>query len=237
MIELNLKISFIYGWGSLRNIRVYVDDQLHSKLLAQGEYVIELPKNTQKITFKLGMIFPYETSIFVTAKNRADKELFAGLYLHHRGLVQALYDSLKTDYLRSIKLNPQEYTSFQTDIYRPEFIVLENNKTSILTLLVSLIILLFSIIQQENELAPLAFMIGLSSSITSLVYFNERKVGKITYKSRMIATVILFVLAVLFLENSFHFLHGIILMFTILLSFLIVKNLKNKEVLVHTEEL
>src|SRR5690554_6244181 len=228
MIELNLKISFIYGWGSLRNIRVYVDDQLHSKLLAQGEYVIELPKNTQKITFKLGMIFLYETSIFVTAKNRADKELFAGLYLHHRGLVQALYDSLKTDYLRSIKLNPQEYTSFQTDIYRPEFIVLENNKTSILTLLVSLIILLFSVIQQENDLAPLAFMIGLSSSITSLVYFNERKIEKTTYKTRMISTVALFILAVLFLENSYGFLYGVILMFTVLLMFFFLEIMKNK---------
>src|SRR5690554_8211574 len=175
MIELNLKISFIYGWGSLRNIRVYVDDQLHSKLLAQGEYVIELPKNTQKITFKLGMIFPYETSIFVTAKNRADKELFAGLYLHHRGLVQALYDSLKTDYLRSIKINPQEYTSFQTDIYRPEFIVKENNGDSILTLLVSLIILLFSILQQDNELYLLAFIIELSFSVPALVYLHSGK--------------------------------------------------------------
>ena len=185
-------------------------------------------EDTQKVTFKLGVISPYETSIFITPEDRADKELSVGLHLHHRGVLQILYDSLKKDYLRSVKLNSEEYTTFQTNIYSKEFIVLNNNKTSVLSLLCSLVILVFSVIQQENDLAPLAFMIGLSSSITSLVYFNERKIEKTTYKTRMISTVALFILAVLFLENSYGFLYGVILMFTVLLMFFFLEIMKNK---------
>jgi len=229
MLTLNIKTRFIYGWFSLRSIKLYVDDVLFTKFLAQGTSIIEIPDDAQKLTFVLGKVYPYKTNMFVTKEDRKRKEIFMGLHLNHRNLLFFLYDSLRTDFLRSVKLTIQEYASFENDIYQQEFITLKDNKTSIISLLVSLVILLFSVVQQENELAPLAFMIGLSSTIASLVYFKDLQIEKRTYKTRILSTIALFVLAVLFLENSYGFLHYIILMFTILLTLFFIENLKSNQ--------
>lgn len=229
MLTLNIKTRFIYGWFSLRSIKLYVDDVLFTKFLAQGTSIIEIPDDAQKLTFVLGKVYPYKNNMYVTKEDRKRKEIFMGLHLNHRNLLFFLYDSLRTDYLRSVKLTIQEYASFENDIYQQEFITLKDNKTSIISLLVSLVILLFSVVQQENELAPLAFMIGLSSTIASLVYFKDLQIEKRTYKARILSTIALFVLAVLFLENNYGFLHYIILMFTILLTLFFIENLKSNQ--------
>ena len=224
---LNVKLCFIYGWGSLRNVKIYADDKLLFKVLAQGNYILEIPENTNKLSFKLGLICPYETTEIISTENRINNKVYVGLYWKHRGMLRAVFDSLKSDYLQSIKLNSEEYAVFEKDIYQQEFIMLKDNKTSLISLLVSLVILVFSIVQQENDLASLAFMIGLSSSITSLVYFKDLRVEKSTYKTRMLSTLASFVLAVLFLENCYGFLHFIILIFTGLLYFIYRDNIKN----------
>lgn len=229
MLTLNIKTRFIYGWFSLRSIKLYVDDVLFTKFLAQGTSIIEIPDDAQKLTFVLGKVYPYKTNMYVTKEDRKRKEIFMGLHLNHRNLLFFLYDSLRTDYLRSVKLTIQEYASFENDIYQQEFITLKDNKTSIISLLVSLVILLFSAVQQENELAPFAFLIGISSLITSMVYYKEKKVERNTYKIRIISSVMLFVLSVYFLDNSYLFLHWIILIFTVLLVFFFIENLKKQK--------
>ena len=225
MLTLHINTTFVYGWFSLRNIKLYVDGVLFTKFLAQGTSIIVIPDDAQMLTFVLGKVYPYKTTIFITEEDRKCKEVFIGLHLHFRSLLLSYYDSLKKDYLRSVKLTIEEYISFGKNIYQQEFITLKDNKTSIISLLISLVILVFSVVQQKNELAPLAFMIGLSSTITSLVYFRDLQVEKSTYKTRTLSTIALFALVVLFLENSYGFLHWIILMFTVLLTFLFVENL------------
>ena len=229
MMSLNIQISFIYGWGSLRNIRVFIDGKLDTKILAQGVHVLEIPENTKEITFKLGIIAPYKTTITITEEDRLNKNVFVGLHLHHRSLFLSFVDSLKTDYLRSVKLTNEDYFTFHKSIYQQEYIVLKDNKVTVLSILISLLILVFSIVQQENELSPFAFLIGLSSTITFLVYFNDLRIEKRTYKTRMISTMLGFVLAVLCLENSFMFLHWIILSFTALLLLFFLENLKSNQ--------
>jgi len=226
MLILNIKTKFVYGWFSLRNIKLYVDGVLFTKFLAQGTSIIEIPDDVQKLTFVLGKVYPYKTTIYITEEDRKRKEIFIGLHLNHRNLLFFFYDSLRTDYLRSVKLTVEEYVLFGKDIYQQEMITLKNNKTSIISLLVSLVILVFSVVQQENELAPLAFMIGLSSTINSLVYFKDLQVEKSTYKTRILSTVAAFVLVILFLENSYGSLHFIIFMFTALLYFFYLDNIK-----------
>ncbi|WLD23241.1 hypothetical protein NU10_11060 [Flavobacterium dauae] len=226
MLTLKIKTIFVYGWFSLRNIKLYVDGVLFTKFLAQGTSIIEIPDDVQKLTFVLGKVYPYKTTIYITEEDRKRKEIFIGLHLNHRNLLFFFYDSLRTDYLRSVKLTVEEYVLFGKDIYQQEMITLKNNKTSIISLLVSLVILVFSVVQQENELAPLAFMIGLSSTINSLVYFKDLQVEKSTYKTRILSTVASFVLVILFLENSYGSLHFIIFMFTALLYFFYLDNIK-----------
>lgn len=51
MLTLKIKTIFVYGWFSLRNIKLYVNDVLFIKFLAQGTSIIEIPDDVQKLTF------------------------------------------------------------------------------------------------------------------------------------------------------------------------------------------
>lgn len=139
----------------------------------------------------------------------------------------SLYDSLRQNFLQSKKLSITEYNLFNKTDSNKELIAIKSSRTSQLLVLISLLILVFSVIQQNNPLAPFAFLIGLSSFITSLVYYREKEVEKSIYKSRVISSILLFILAIYFLENSFQFLNWIILIFTILLSFFFFENIQN----------
>lgn len=224
---LNVKTSFVYGWFSFRNINIYADNIFSASIGGTGKHIIEIPQNTKLIRFELGKIYPYKTTVSLTAEDYESDNIFIGLSLNHRGVALALYDSLKTDYLKSTKLSESEYQIFDKNNDKEELIEIKNSKTSTLMLLISAIILVFSIVQQNNDLSPFAFLIGLSSLITSLVYFREKKVVKNNYKIRIIASTLLFILAVYFLDNSYMFLNWIILLFTALLILFFIENLKN----------
>ncbi|MEG1025008.1 MAG: hypothetical protein RSF34_11085 [Flavobacterium sp.] len=227
---LNVKVNFVYGWFSFRNISVYVDNALFTSIIGNGKHILEIPKNTKVIRFELGKIYPYTTEVSLTSEDHESNNIFVGLSLNHRGLVLALYDSLKLDYLKSIKLSENEYQYFDKAADHEELVEIKNSKASTLMLLISVIILIFSIVQQNNDLSPFAFLIGLSSLITSLVYFKEKKVEKKNYVARVIATVTLFILAIWFLDNSYMILNWIILLFTCLLVLFFMENLKSTNI-------
>ncbi|UUV20338.1 hypothetical protein [Paenimyroides aestuarii] len=226
---VNVKVSFAYNWSSLRTINVYTDNNFCTSINANGNHSIEIPNNVKEISFQLGSIYPYKTVVSVTPTDTKEGEIFVGLYLNYRGLLLSLYDSLKNDFLKGRKLTIVEYNTFGNSDINTELIVLKNSRTSLLMLLISLIILVFSVVQQNNTLAPFAFLIGISSLITSLVYYKEQKVERNTYKVRIISSVMLFVLSVYFLDNSYMFLHWVILIFTVLLVFFFIENLRNSE--------
>src|SRR5690606_13941354 len=118
MLTLKIKTIFVYGWFSLRNIKLYVDGVLFTKFSAQGTSIIEIPDDVQKLTFVLGKVYLYKTTIYITEEDRKRKEIFIGLHLNHRNLLFFFYDSLRTDYLRSVKLTVEEYVLFGKDIYQ-----------------------------------------------------------------------------------------------------------------------
>lgn len=226
---LNVKISFVYGWFSYRNLKIFTDNNFCTSINASGNHSIEIPNDTKEIIFQLGTIYPYKTIISLTSTDYNEGKVFVGLSLNHRGMLLSPYDSLKTNYLQSRKLSIGEFRSFSENVNQKDLIELKNSRTSLLILLLSLIILVFSVVQQNNDLAPFAFLIGLSSLITSLVYYKEKIVERNTYKVRMISSVLLFVLSIYFLDNSYLFLHWTILIFIILLVFFFIENLRNNE--------
>lgn len=226
---LNVKISFVYGWFSYRNIKVFTDDNFCTSINANGDHTIEIPNDTRQIRFQLGTVYPYKTVVSLTPNDYKEEKIFVGLNLNHRGILLSLYDSLKTDYLRSRKLSIEEFRLFSENINQKDLIILKNSKTSLLMLLLSLVILVFSVAQQNNNLAPFAFLIGLSSLITSIVYYKEQKVERNNYKVRIISSVSLFILSIYFLDNSYLFLHWIILGFTTLLILFFIENLKSNQ--------
>lgn len=226
---LNVKVSFVNGWFSYRSIKVFTGNVFCATINANGNHSIEIPNDVKEISFQLGSLYPYKTIVLLTPNDYKEDKIFVGLSLNHRGILLSLYDSLKTDYLQSRKLSVEEFRLFSENVNQKDLIILKNSKTSLLMLLLSLIILVFSVVQQNNDLAPFAFLIGLSSLITSLVYYKEQKVERNNYKVRVISSVLLFVLSIYFLDNSYLFLHWIILIFTTLLAFFFIENLRNNE--------
>lgn len=226
---LNIKASFVYGWFSLRGIDVHTDNEFCASISGTGNYSIQIPESTKIITFTMGRIKQFKTTVTLTPADYEKKDVYVGLYLNHRGILLALYDSLKPDYLRSRILSPDAFLQFDNLIHKEQEISLKDAKASLLAVLISTLILVFSVVQQSNDLSPFAFFIGLSSLITSLVYYNQKKVLKSRYKVRMISTVVLFIIAVGFLENSYAFLHWVILLFTALLLLFSFENLRNNE--------
>lgn len=226
---LNVKVSFVNGWFSYRTIKVFTDNVFCTSINANGNHSIEISNDTKEILFQLGTIYPYKATVSLTSNDYNEGKVFVGLSLNHRGMLLSLFDSLKTNYLQSRKLSIEEFGSFSENINQKDLIILKNSKASLLIFLLSLIILVFSVVQQNNDLAPFAFLIGLSSLIISLVYYNEKTVERNTYNVRIISSVLLFVLSIYFLDNSYLFLHLIILIFTILLVFFFIENLRNNE--------
>lgn len=230
MITLNIHVNFIYGWYSLRSIKVFVNDVFHSKIDARGAHSFQIRTNAKKITFTLGVIKPYITTVCISEEHLNSNELFVGLYLHHRGLLLSLYDSLKKDYLRSKVLTKETFNTFFKDIYQQEVIVLADRKMAVLTLILSVLIFVFSIVQQQNDWAPLAFLLSLSTMISTLVHFNDKVIEKLTFKTRVFTAIASFILSALFLENSFLYLRFIIVMFTLTLFMIYLKEVQNREV-------
>ena len=226
---LNVKISFVNGWFFYRTIKVFTDNVFCTSINASGNHSIEMSNETKEIKFQLGTIFPYKANVSLTSNDYKEEKVFVGLHLNHRGMLLSLYDTLKSNYLQSKMLSIEEYLVFDKNVNQKDLIILKNSKSSLLMLILSLIILFFSVVQQNNDLAPFAFLIGLSSLVISLVYYNEKTVERNTYKVRIISSVMLFVLSIYFLDNSYLFLHWIILIFTILLVFFFIENLRNNE--------
>lgn len=214
MITLNIHVNFIYGWYSLRSIKIFVDDVFHSKINARGVHSIQIPTDAKEITFTFGVIKPYRTTVCISEEHLNSNELFVGLYLHHRSLLLSLYDSLKKDYLRSKLLTKETFNTFFKDVYQQEVIVLADRKMAALTLILSVLIFVFSIVQQQNDWAPLAFLLSLTTIISSLIYINDKKVEKISLKTRAITTVFSFLLCAFFLNNDYIFLRYIIILFS-----------------------
>ncbi|WP_372473757.1 hypothetical protein AB4865_00370 [Capnocytophaga sp. ARDL2] len=225
---VNVAIKFPHNWFSLRTIDVLVDGKFHSTLSAIGNHSFEINHEANEIIFQLGKFFPYRTKVSVIDKDKKESNLFVVLHLNYRGLILSLYDSLKPTFLQSKKTTQDEYEHFIENGFTKEIIHLKDSKASVLMILISLVILIFSIVQQANDLAPFAFLIGLSSLITSLVYFREKETERNSYKSRMIASILLFLLALFFLENSYLFLHWIVLSFTTLLTLLFIQNINHR---------
>lgn len=229
MTTLNIQVNFIYGWYSARFIKVFVDDVFHSKINARGFHSIQIPTNSKKITFTLGVIKPYRTTVYVLEKHLSINELFVGLYLHHRSLLLSFYDSLKKDYLRSKLLTKETFNTFSKDIYQQEVIVLADRKIAVLTLILSVLIFVFSIVQQQNDWASLVFLLSLSTMISTLVHFNDKVIEKLTFKTRVFTAIASFILSALFLENSFLYLRFIIVMFTLMLFTIYLKEIQKKQ--------
>src|SRR5690606_37259736 len=121
------------------------------------------------------------------------------------------------DYLRSKVLTKESFNTFFKDIYQQEVIVLADGKIAVLTLILSVLIFVFSIVQQHNDWAPLAYLLSLSTMISTLVHFNDKVIEKLTFKTRVFTAFSVLSLSALFLADRFLYLRFSILMCTITL--------------------
>ncbi|WP_277632660.1 hypothetical protein [Avrilella dinanensis] len=226
-MKIKVYVNFPNSWFSLRNIKVTVDNKFKFEILAQGEHILEFDDEFETLSFKL--------SYYKCHLNKKDIHIddtgkgHIALSLNHKNMIQTLWASLQPNYLlvNSYKTF-EEYKSnrnAQNNVYH-----LKSKKTYVTAALISCLILILSVVQQDNSNNHIPFLIGLSSLLTTIIYFNEKKVNLDTYKLRIFSTITLFVLSLFFLENTLG-IKTLLILFTIILYMMFSESLKKKELI------
>ena len=109
------------------------------------------------------------------------------------------------------------------------FIKPHDYRLSVLSIILSLIVLVLSVIDNTSDFNDIIFFNGLMLLIGHLVYFNEKEVLLSFFKARYIATILLFVLSIFFISSQYAVIKYAILIFTCLLFLLYQKNIKDKK--------
>lgn len=227
-MEIRIKILFPYNWFSIQFIYIYIDGFYFGKIAAKGEAVMEIPKESSKIAFKLSAV--YKTSIDLSSLAPNDSII---LYLNRHNYVSTLINSLRKGYLISTVLQEKEIRVFEKKILYSDntFIKPNDYKISVISIILSLIIVALSIIDNTSELNDIFFLYGLILLISHIVYFNEKEVLLSLFKARYVATILLFVFSTFFMSSQYEVFKYIILIFTALLYLLYSKSVKDHKLI------
>lgn len=202
---LNVKLLLPYNWGHFRKIGIYGNDsKLISKIKHGQTLELTIDSNIKKVIVKLDI---FRSEIAIPAN---DKILFLNLYMNFRDYFPFQYiDTLKRKCLTGKFVTASEYEQFDLSFYQmsKEWILKSKiDKPNLrLGLMLSVGLIVFSIVEQENEYQDLLFFISLVSFISLLMIVNEKeKLLAFDYKSRMISTGVAFLVASSFLSSPFY---------------------------------
>jgi len=225
-MEVKIKILFPYNWFAIQFIHIYIDELYFGKISAKGESVIKIPNESSKISFKLSSV--YRTSIDLTPLQPNQAIV---LYLNRHNYLSTLVNSLRKGYLRGALLEENKINVFEKEILYADntFIKPHDYRLSVLSIILSLIVLVLSVIDNTSDFNDIIFFNGLMLLIGHLVYFNEKEVLLSFFKARYIATILLFVLSIFFISSQYAVIKYAILIFTCLLFLLYQKNIKDKK--------
>lgn len=227
MRKLSIKLVFPYNWYHFRNVKVFNDrGDLITKISHCEHQNILIDNNSQFITVRLDF---FKSVLQIP---EGSNELFLSLFLNFRDTFPIKYfDVLKRKCLTGKFLDKEEFDKFNLDFYNTDkkWILKANIDKSnlILGLLISIILLVSSVIEQENEYQDLIFFISLVSLISLIMIFTEKnKLLAFDYKSRMIATGFAFILGTFFLNSPIY----IILVMFIFSSLFLLKSFRKLEI-------
>lgn len=223
---LNIKLLLPYNWGHFRKIGIYDNDGTLITKIMHGE-TLQLPidLSIKKVVVKLD-IFRSEIEIPLD-----DKNLFLKLYMNFRDYFPFQYiDTLKRKCLTGKFVTAHEFEQFDLSFYQMSKVWISKSKIDKpnlrLGLALSAGLIVFSIVEQENEYQDLLFFISVVSFISLLMIVNEKeKLLAFDYKNRMIATGFAFLVASLFLSSSFY----IVLIFLIFSGVFLLKSIMEAE--------
>lgn len=224
MRNLEIKLLLPYNWGHIRKIGVYDNHGNRLAKIMHGEHhTLKINNNVTHIIVKLDF---YRSEIAIP-ENTTDLHL--ALYLDFRdGFPFKYIDTFKRKCLTGTFLNHDEFENFTLAFYANALQWVPASKIDtpgiILGMLISGGLLVTSVVQQDNYYQDLLFFIGAASMVAMVMIYAER--GRILlydYKSRMVATVLAFVLAFFFLIPSF----AVNMLFFIFISLFILRTLTN----------
>ncbi|MFL9843819.1 hypothetical protein [Flavobacterium rhizosphaerae] len=200
MRNLYIKTLFPYNWCHIRKIKIYDDKgTLLIKVMHGEEPKVLLPEDCRSVTIKLDF---YKSVIPVPANG---ENIFLGIYMDFRDKFPHKYiDTLKRKLITGHFMSEEEYNAFNLSFYTNamEFIPISkvDKPAVLLGIIIASVLVILSVIQQQNPYKEIVFLIGASSIISLLmIAIEKQKILLYDYKSRIIATAAAFVLAFLFL--------------------------------------
>ncbi len=225
-MKIKIKILFPSNWFAIHSIKIYIDEIYFGKIIAKGESTIEIPEGTSKIRFKLSYF--YKSSIDISS---FEPDQIIVLFLNRHNFISTLINSLRKGYLKSSLVNEVNSREFEKKILYSDntFIKPKDHKLSVISIILSLIIVILSVVDNTSELNDIFFLYGLILLISHIVYFNEKEVLLSFFKARYIGTILLFVLSTFFMSSEYNVFKYTILIFSSLLYLLYTKNVKDEK--------
>lgn len=204
MKELNLKLVLPYNWWHARNIKVYDEDKNLLTKIRHGEFKqLEIPDSVTKIIVKVDLLsseieLPMEVA-----------RCYVILYLDFRDRFFLRYvDIFKRKCLTGRIVERKEFEYFWVDFYAKSSRLIKpaalNMPNLILGMILSFVITVLSVVEQENPYKELLFLIGLGSLISLImVWVEQGQIQQFDYRLRTIATGCAFFVAICFMQAGF----------------------------------
>ncbi|WP_159800132.1 hypothetical protein [Flavobacterium sp. MK4S-17] len=228
MRNLEIKLLLPYNWYHARRIKIYDSNKKLLAKIAHCEHLsVQLDDECDSVIIRIDFI----KSVIQVPKGEND--LFLAVFMDFRDKFPHKYfDILKRNCVTGRFMGAEQFDNFNISFYTNNIEYLPvskvDNPSVFLGLLISASLVITSIIQQSNPHQHLIFFIGAVSIISlSMLQAERNKIRLYDYKSRIIATALLFVLAFLFLSPSF----AINMFFFIIITLYILRVIANLKTL------
>ncbi|MXN90996.1 hypothetical protein GR160_07120 [Flavobacterium sp. Sd200] len=219
MKTVHIKLLLPYNWWHLRSLKITDgNNQLLTKVKHGGEYSVVLDECTEKLFIKIDHV---RSQVDIPADQDT---LHLILFLDFRDdWFHKYIDVLKRNCIKGRFTTADDFNSFDSSFYKKTNNWLSVNKINkpLLNfgLAISAALIVTSVMQQNNPYQDLLFFIGTCSTISLLFTISQKNnMPVFDYKSRIIATALLFVLAYFFIAPSAII---SILFFTVIAAFII----------------
>lgn len=200
MKNLEIKLQLPYNWGHIRKIGIYDNNNKRITKIMHGEHhVLKINDDATHIIVKLDF---YRSEIEIPINT---DDVYLALYMDFRdGFPFKYIDTLKRKCLTGKFMSREELENFDNSFYAnaAEWVPVSmiDKPALVLGFVISAGLIITSLLQQDNPYRDIVFFIG-TASIISLLMINaeKNKILLFDYKSRLIATVLAFTLAFIFL--------------------------------------
>lgn len=183
----------------LRSLKVRVDKEVIGKVKYAEERSFEVPKNTEQLVFNIGF---HKT---VLDLNKVKDKDFALIYFELKNSLDIYkFNILRVKHFHTIEERNAFCNTLYVDFGKSKVIKPSNKTVILLGCVISAILALSSFYPDSsaNGGFNLTFFMGIGSLVSMLILNSEKNIRLKDYKTRITATLLIFVLSLFFIHSN-----------------------------------